>query len=172
MAISLKSIIQTVAPTLASALPGPLGGMAKKLIGELVGKPEASEAELTKILATANPDILLKLRELDTNFKQKMAELDVDLEKLAAEDRSNARSMQVATKSKTPAILATIIVGGYIGVQSFLLLHTIPLTNHDLILRAMGLLDGALMLVLGFYFGSSVSSQHKDATISRIAESD
>lgn len=172
MAISLKSIVGTVAPVLASALPGPLGGMAKKIIGGLIGKADATEDEIAKELASANPEILFKLRELDSAFKTKMTELGVDLEKLTVEDRKDARAMQVATHSRTPSIIAGVVVTGYLGVQSFLLFHAIPVPNHDLIMRALGVLDMALGMVLSFYFGSSISSQTKDATLGRIAESE
>lgn len=172
MALTLKGILQTIAPTLASALPGPLGTMAKKLVGDALGKPGATEDEITKILATANPDVLLKIKELDNQFKQDMKKLDIDFERIATDDRANARAREIATKDWTPKVLATIIVTGYAILQWYILGHTIPVTSHDIIIRSLGILEGALLLVLGYYFGSSASSRQKDETISRIAESD
>jgi hypothetical protein len=170
--ISLKSILQTVAPTLASALPGPLGAVAKKLIGTAIGKPDASEDEIAKTLATANPDILLKIKELDTKFKEDMRKLDIDFEKIASEDRANARAREIATKDWTPKVLAIFIIGGYSVLQYYILGHIVPASSHDIVIRSLGILEAAIMLILGYYFGSSASSHKKDETIGRIAESD
>lgn len=170
--MSLKKIVGAIAPVLASALPGPLGGVAKKVLADFIGKPEATEEEISKVLASANPEMLFKLKELDAKFKKDMAALGVDLERMSNEDRANARAMHVSLKDRTPPVLAWLITLGYVSLQTFLLFHGIPVVNHDLILRAMGLLDGALMMVLAFYFGSSASSHRKDETIQRIAESE
>lgn len=160
--MSLLDILGSVAPTIASALPGPLGGIAKGIVTGLLGlKPNASQDEIEKTLATSNPEMLVKLHQADLDFQAKMKEMDVDLDKLAAADTSDARQMQVSTRAKTPAILATIVVGAWCGVMGLLLFHGIPVANTPLIMRALGLLDGALMLVLGFYFGSSFGSLRK-----------
>jgi hypothetical protein len=50
-------------------------------------------------------------------------------------------------------------------VQWFLLTHIIDGSMRELIARVLGTLDGALMLVLSFYFGSSAGSQAKDTMI-------
>ena len=47
-----KSIIQTVAPTIGTAVGGPLGGMAVKAISEaLLGKPDGTPDEVSKAIA-------------------------------------------------------------------------------------------------------------------------
>lgn len=56
--------------------------------------------------------------------------------------------------------VVVLVVWGYL--QFFLLQNTPPGQNHDLILRMLGTLDGALMLVLAFWFSSTVGSQAKD----------
>jgi hypothetical protein len=43
---ALLNVVRTVAPTIATAVGGPLAGMATRVISEaLLGKPDGSEAE-------------------------------------------------------------------------------------------------------------------------------
>lgn len=166
MGINLKGILGAVAPTLASMLPGPLGNMAKEAVTSLLGlRPDASEGEIEKTLATANPDILLKLKELDAEFQAKMKQLDIDLEKMSYEDTANARAREIATKDWTPKALAGLVMGGYIALAVFVLKANVPPANHDFVVGAMRIMEMSVVLVLGYYFGSSAGSAKKDDTI-------
>jgi hypothetical protein len=52
----LLNLVRTVAPSIASAVGGPLAGMATPAISEaLLGKPDGTEAELTEAAAKATP---------------------------------------------------------------------------------------------------------------------
>lgn len=168
MGVSLKGILNSVAPVIASALPGPLGGIARSVLKDVLGNPDASDAEIEKALATANPEVLLKLRQADADFSAKMKQLDIDLEKLAAEDRASARAMQIATRSWTPMILAAVVVIGWLAAFGFLVFRPLPSANADAIMLALGTLNAALTLVLGYYFGSSAGSRNKDETIRKL----
>ena len=59
----LLDLLKGAAPALATAVAGPLGGAAVSAIAEKLGVP-ASITEVTKALE-ANPDLALKLREID-----------------------------------------------------------------------------------------------------------
>ena len=60
----LLNMLKGAAPALATAVAGPMGGMAVKAIADKLGVP-ASVSEVTKALE-ANPDLALKLKEIDT----------------------------------------------------------------------------------------------------------
>jgi len=60
----LLALLKTAAPALATAVGGPLGGMAIKAIADKLGVP-ASISDVTTALQ-ANPDLALKLKEIDT----------------------------------------------------------------------------------------------------------
>lgn len=60
----LLGILKSAAPALATAVAGPMGGMAVKAIADKLGVP-ASITEVTNALQT-NPDLALKLKEIDT----------------------------------------------------------------------------------------------------------
>ena len=61
-----------------------------------------------------------------------------------------------------PPILSVLVVVAWVLVQFFLLNHVIDASMRELVARVLGTLDGALMLVLTYYFGSSSGSQAKD----------
>ena len=60
----LMNLLKGAAPALATAVAGPMGGMAVKAIADKLGVP-ASIGDVTKALE-ANPDLALKLKEIDT----------------------------------------------------------------------------------------------------------
>lgn len=60
---SLLNILKGAAPALATAVAGPMGGMAVKAIAEKLGV-EPSISAVTASLE-ANPDLALKLKEID-----------------------------------------------------------------------------------------------------------
>ena len=61
-----------------------------------------------------------------------------------------------------PPRLSVLVVVAWVLVQFFLLNHVIDASMRELVARVLGTLDGALMLVLSYYFGSSSGSQAKD----------
>lgn len=60
---SLLNILKSAAPALATAVAGPMGGMAVKAIAEKLGV-DPSIGSVTAALE-ANPDLALKLKEID-----------------------------------------------------------------------------------------------------------
>lgn len=152
-----KGIVGTVAPTVATALLGPLGGMAVKEIGKALGLPEdASSEDVATAITNATPEQLLQLKALENDFKVKMKELDVDLVRISAADRDSARNREIQTKDWTPKILAFSITILYIAIQIFMISGTIiPQEMREMVMRALGTLDAILSLVFSYYFGSS-----------------
>lgn len=170
MGISLKGVLAQVAPVLASFLPGPLGNMAKKAIAEAFGTPEATDAEIEKTLANANPDMLLKLKQAEQDFAMKMEQLGIDAEKVAAEDRASARGMQVQTRARAPSMIALFVFACWAVVIGFLVFRRIPAENADAIMLLLGALTASVTAVVQFYFGSSSQSRAKDDTIKSLHE--
>ncbi len=170
MSITLKGILGAVAPVLASALPGPLGNLARKVIGDVLGKPDPPDVEIEKTLAVANPELLLKLKEADNKFRLDLERLGIDLERLAAEDRAGARAMQIATRNWFPPALGITVLLGWLAAFAFLIFQPLPALNKDAIMLALGTLNAGMMTVLAFYFGSSSSSRSKDDTIKKLSE--
>jgi hypothetical protein len=165
----LLDLVRTVAPSIASAVGGPLAGMATKAISEaLLGKPDGSEAELVQAAAMATPEQLLALKKAEQSFEVQMRELDIDLERIASQDRDSARSREVATKDWTPRVLAGLVTGGYFGVLFYMLTHGLPTTGgSEAMLVMLGTLGTAWGGIMAYYFGSSAGSKAKDEAIRR-----
>jgi hypothetical protein len=164
-----KDILAVVAPTIGSALGGPLGGIAARTLATLLlGNSGASDAQIANAITAATPDQLLEIKKAEIQFQQRMRELDIDLERIAMQDRDSARKMQIATNSWTPTILSSIIVTAWVVIQFYLLTHVVEIEMREIIMRTLGTLDAALGLVLAFYFGSSSSSRTKDETIKHV----
>lgn len=172
MGLNLKKIIGAVAPTLAKAIGGPLAGTA---IGEIakkvLGKENVSEEEVAKALVSATPEQIIKLKELDQAFAKQMAEAGIELEKLETSDRANARELRKANPTDwLPNVTAILIMLGLLTLSIMLFGGDVPAGNKDIIINLMGVLEGALMSIVTFFFGSSRSSAEKDKVLGRIAE--
>lgn len=165
-----KALVGTVAPTLATTFLGPLGGMAVKAVGDALGMDSATEQDISARLQGAKPEDLLALKNADNAFKTKMAELGVDLEKIAAADRDSARQMQTTTRSNVPAFLATVVTCGFFGILVAMMVGDFHPENNDALLLMLGSLGTAWGSIIAFYFGSSSSSKQKDETISSMAK--
>ena len=158
-----KSVIGAVAPALATALGGPLAGMAAAAVSDaLLGKPDGSEAEFVVALKAGGPEALARLKEADNAFAVKMRELDIELDKLHAGDRANAREREAKTgDSWTPRLLAGLVTLGFFGVLAWLLAYGKPDAGGDALLVMLGALGGAWASIISYYFGSSAGSAAK-----------
>jgi len=167
MGISLKGILSAVAPILAGALPGPLGGMARRVVADALGTDD-SDAAIEKALANTNPEMLLKLKDAEQKFRLDMEQAGIDLEKISAADRADARSMQVQTKAWIPPVLAMVVTVGFFAVAGFLIFRTFPQANTEVLMMLLGQLAAGWTMILSFYFGSSSSSHAKDDVIAKL----
>jgi hypothetical protein len=174
--IDWKKIVGAVAPSLAAALGGPLAGVAVKTIAtQILGKPEALEEEVEAAVLGADPQTLIKLREIDIDFKKKMADAGIKLEELATSDRGNARDREVKSgDSWTPRILATVVVGGFLWCVYAVLAGYVSGLKDPLVATLVGTMIGYTSAkadqVVSYYFGSSASSKAKDDTLAHIAK--
>ncbi len=160
-----KNIVGSVAPTLATALGGPLAGMATKAISKAVlGHDNESEKNIVEAILSAGPDsdVFVKLKEADQSFATRMKELEIDLEKIAAEDRSSARQREVTLKDNTPKILAAVIVAGFFIVLAAITFKSLPEASQAPVNILLGALTAMLTQVGNYYFGSSAGSSRKN----------
>ena len=156
--------LKTIAPTVASALGGPLAGMAVEAVGSALGLTDATKEKITDVLQsgsmTAEQTAALKQAELD--LKLKLKELDIDLEKVHAGDRNSAREMAAKTGDIwTPRIIAMVVFIVWAVVQYVVFTSVIPEGMRELVARMLGTLDAVLMAVVYYYFGSSSGSAAK-----------
>jgi hypothetical protein len=160
------SLIGSVAPTLATALGGPLAGMATKALSQaLLGNEDGSDDDIQAALRTASPEQLASVKKIDADFRVQMKSLDIDLEALAVDDRKSARSMQTETRDFIPRLLAVSVTVGFFAILIYMLVYGLPTTGNEALLLLLGALQTAWGGIIAFYFGSSSGSQKKDQMI-------
>lgn len=164
-----RALVGAVAPTLATALGGPLAGAAVGAISQqLLGRADAPQADVIQALQAGGPDALLKLKAAEQDFAQRMRELDIDVDRLHQADRASARDREARTgDTLTPRLLAILVTGGFFGVLAWLLAVGKPLDGGDALLVMLGALAGAWASVVAYYFGSSAGSSEKTALLAR-----
>lgn len=167
---AILNLVRTVAPSIASAVGGPLAGMATRAISEaLLGKSDGTEQELENAVASATPEQLLALKKAEQEFAVKMRELDIDLERISNADRDSARSREVSLRDWTPRVLAGLITVGYFGVLFWMLRFGLPNTgSSEALLVMLGALGTAWGGVVAYYFGSSAGSKEKTEAMNRM----
>jgi hypothetical protein len=147
----LLGLLKGVAPALATAVAGPLGGAAITAIAGKFGVSDSVEA-VAKAIAG------------DPQAAQKLADLELEYAKLDAADRDSARKreLEIATSASAPwyskMVTPTLAIGMFIlwGTVNLLLLNNaIPDGMREIVIRMLGSLDAANMLILSYYFGNS-----------------
>ena len=156
--------LKTIAPTIATALGGPLAGMAVSAVAKAIGvSPDEVQSVISSGKLTAEQVASIQLAELE--LKKQAQSMNLDFAKLMAEDKKSARDMQIATKSWIPALLAVFVTIGFFGI--LLGLMTEHFKTSDALMLMLGSLATAWTGVMAFYFGSSASSQAKTELLAK-----
>jgi hypothetical protein len=151
--------LKSVAPTIATALGGPLAGLAVEAVSKAIGiDPKDVQSTIESGKLTADQIGQIKLAEIE--MAARAQELGLDFEKLSVEDRKSAREMQSSTKSIIPSVLALSITVGFFGILVGLM--TEQFKTSDALMMMLGSLGTAWTGIIAFYFGSSAGSQAKD----------
>lgn len=169
MAKDWKKIVGSLAPTLATALGGPMYGTAVKFLStQLLGKDNAKENEIEAAILGATPDQLAKLREIDNDFAAKMRELDIDVYRLEIEDRASARKL-FEINIWPQIILTTIFTVGYFALMFCLFGGSFQITEsiRDMCNILLGVMTAGVIKILDFWFGSSSGSKEKTAKLTQ-----
>jgi len=158
----IGGLLGQIAPTIATAIGGPVAGMAvKALAGALGLTPDASADDIQNAMMNATPEQLAAIKKVDADFKVQMKELDIDLERIAAGDRDSARNMQMQTNDWIPRAMAIMVTFGFFGILTWLLTKGVPPTGSETLIYMLGALGTAWTGIVQFYFGSSAGSKAK-----------
>lgn len=150
--------LKTIAPTVATALGGPLAGMAVSAVAKAIGcDPDEVQGIISSNKLTAEQVASIQLAELE--LKKQAQSMNLDFAKLIAEDKKSARDMQIATKSWIPPVMAMGVTCGFFGILFGLMYGQIQHAPQiDIMLGSLGT---AWTGIISFYFGSSAGSQAK-----------
>ena len=157
--------LKQIAPTIATALGGPLAGMAVSAVSKAIGvDPEKVGDLISSNKLTAEQIAQVKLAEIE--LQKQAQELGLNFEKLEVEDRKSARDMQSATRSMMPPILAGAVTIGFFSIMVMMFFNKIDSANPA-ILMMLGSLGTAWTGIIAYYFGSSAGSQAKTDLLSK-----
>jgi hypothetical protein len=169
--MDIKAILATVAPWIATALTGPLGGMAITAAADALGLADKTEAGLKLALSGATADDMLKLKQADLDFSLQMQSLGFkNMEAMAAlgnADRDSARNREIQVKDRTPKILAYLVTAGFFGMLAAMLFKIIPDENRDILNIMLGALSSTFTAVVSYYYGSTRGSEAKSALLAQ-----
>lgn len=154
----LADILKTVAPGLATAVAGPMGGMAVKMIAEKLGVEPNEQAVAAHL--QANPQDAAKLAEI------KLEELKANYAEM---DSARNREIQIASSSNVPMLnklVTPLLALGVVGL-SFILFAILIFVDvkpeaKDILIYILGVLSAAVTQILSYYFGSSQGSKDKE----------
>jgi hypothetical protein len=151
--------LKTIAPTIATALGGPLAGLAIEAVSKAIGI-DPKDVQSTISEGKLSADQIMLLKQAEVAMAARAQEMGLDFAKLSNEDRKSARDMQVATKSYLPPALAIGVTIGFFGILGGLMYGQIQHAPQiDIMLGSLGT---AWTGIIAFYFGSSAGSQAKD----------
>jgi len=157
--------LKQIAPTIATALGGPLAGMAVSAISKAVGVDEDKVQDLISS-NKMTPDQIAQVKLAEIELKRQENELGLNFESLAVDDRKSAREIQATTRSIVPPVLAAIVTLGFFGIMVMMLLGKVD-SNNPAILMMLGSLGTAWTGIIAYYFGSSAGSQAKTDLLSK-----
>ncbi|CAN7435944.1 hypothetical protein [Paraburkholderia terricola] len=185
-------VLKTVAPWLVTALTGGVPGIAAMAASAIAGKLGFTDGSVDAVrsaltgqqmtpeqllaLKQADDDFALKMRQAGFMHAENMAGIQVQADRVAADDRASARNFAVAEHDHTARNLAymyTVALFAVIGLEFLLAARQIRL--DDGVMRALDTLFGILIaMVLGskeYFFGSSSRADRQAAAITQFAVS-
>ncbi len=157
--------LKQIAPTVATALGGPLAGMAVSALSKAIGvEPDKVQDVISAGKLDSEQIAQIKIAEIE--LQKQANELGLNFEKLAVDDRKSAREMQATTRSIVPPILAGVITIGFFGILILLMLGKVQGDNNTILIM-LGSLSTAWTGIIAYYFGSSAGSQAKTELMSK-----
>jgi uncharacterized protein YacL len=151
--------LKQIAPTIATALGGPLAGLAVDAVSKAIGV-DPKDVQNTISEGKLSADQIAAVKQAEIAMAARAQELGLDFEKIAVDDRKSARDLQAKTQSWIPGSLAVIVTIGFFGILIGLMVGS--LHTSEALMLMLGSLGTAWTGIIAFYFGSSAGSQKKD----------
>jgi energy-converting hydrogenase Eha subunit A len=154
----LTNLLKSAAPGLATAVAGPMGGMAVKMIADKLGVPANEQAVADHL--TAHPEHMVKLQEIDLEkIKAHYAEMDSARNREIAV--ASSANVPMLNKLVTPVLALGVVALSFVLFAILIFVEVRP-EAKDILIYILGVLSAAVTQVLSYYFGSSQGSKDKD----------
>lgn len=167
-----KKTLETLAPTVATALLGPLGGPAVAAIGAAFGLDKPTQDSIAKAITSGQmtPEQVGKLKELELQYQRDEEERGFRYAELAFKDRDSARQANTAGGVQKPLFaMSVFLLALTLGTEVTVLWHGLPPGLDSMVAgRVLGLMDSVALLILGYYYGTSNGSEQKTALLAQV----
>lgn len=166
-----QSILKSLAPTVASAVLGPLGGVAVAAIGKALGVSDATQEKIAEVIKTGQltPEQIGELKKLEMVYQENERERGFKYADLAFKDRDSARGANVeGGVQKHIFWLSVALLTGTLGVEGYVLFNGLPPSVTDMVAgRVLGLMDSVALLALTYWYGTSNGSAMKTGMLTQ-----
>lgn len=162
----MNDFLAGLAPTIASALLGPLGGVAVAGLGKIFGIDNATQKDIAAQFEAGKltPEQIGEIKLLELKLQDDEKERGFRYAELEFKDRDSARDMQKVTQSAVPAVLTYLLTFGFFGILGMMFYHPDVKDSPPLMIM-LGSLGTAWTGACAFWFGTTRSSQNKDAML-------
>jgi hypothetical protein len=177
--MNLPEFAQRVTPWLAAAATGNIPGLvalAASTVAQVIGKPVAATSEAINgaIASISDPDVMLKLKDAENQFRESMAKMGFDtvtqLATIAYQDTDSARKREIAIRDNVPRNIAYVLTIGFAGLMWAFLFITVPEANKAIVYTLTGGYTTVWLAAMQYYYGHTASGAVKDSTIADIAK--
>lgn len=169
--------LKSLAPTVASALMGPLGVVAVGAIGGLLGVPEATQDKIAKVIQSGQltPEQISGLKALELEYQNDERERGFKYAELEFKDIANARKRDTAFlqagmrnyRADVMFLMAVVVILALVWI-----IWKDPGINEyvkGIFTLVLGRFLGYLDAIYNFEYSSTRSSKAKDSTIESLA---
>jgi hypothetical protein len=170
----IAAIVGKTAPLLGGVLGGPAGAAIGSIVAAALGTENSPDAVAA---ALGDPDAALKLRAIETAHEAELQRISLELARAEIADVADARArdVELAKLGKSNTRSTVMVISAALGLFACLLTlivyrDKIPPEAVGIISVIAGQFGACLNSAFQFEFGSSRSSQVKDATISNLTK--
>jgi len=135
-------------------------GIGEKVLDRVLPDPQAKAEAQAKLLEMAQ--------------QGQLAELEASVKDMAS---ARDREIRIATSEAAPLlnkIVTPVLALGTVSLSfvlfAVILFVPVDQASKDIIIYVLGALTSAVMMILGYYFGSSVGSKEKSQQLDEIME--
>jgi hypothetical protein len=145
------TLVKMGATALGTAVAGPGGGLIGSVIGDLLGGKKGEDAT-DAALASANPEVLAKIKEMEAQiagFKEETKRNEED--NVTSRHAADMMADSWLSKNVRPVILSFTLIAYVILI--YCAAFFLPIERAIIVTPLVTALGGIVMTIIGFYFG-------------------
>ena len=158
--------IGNIAPTVATAIGSPVAGEIISAVAGIVGAKEPSTAAISDVInqGKLTSEQITELKKYELQLQDLERERGFRYEELSTKDVADARARDVSSKDNVNRNLAYLIIVAFVATTACTLAGV---SKVDSVLAGtlIGYLSAKAEQILNYYFGSTRSSEQKNALL-------